>query len=128
MFVNCRWKLMMVGHFFFVLTNVFSLELETKLYYFFITIISENTPVQMGCSMIRKWILKYMTIYELWNSIVFLNFKTSLAIVPHPERHYDTLRTKIDMWLIPYNNFWNCWIYIFPEVLHFSMAFIKCVF
>ena len=29
------------------------------------------------------------------------NFKTSLVIAVHPKRHYDALRTKIDMWLTP---------------------------
>ena len=45
-----------------------------------------------------------MTIYELSNSIIFLNFKTSLAIPSpyHPKCHNEALRKKIDMWLTPY--------------------------
>ena len=41
--------------------------------------------------------------YELSNSINFRNFKTSLVTAPPTthERHYDALRTKIDMWLTP---------------------------
>ena len=51
----------------------------------------------------HRWLNKYtihwqfMTIYELWNPIIFQNFKISLVIAPStPECHYDTLRTKID--------------------------------
>ena len=59
----------------------------------------------------HQWLNKYtihwqlMTIHELWNLIIFLNFKTSLVIAPpplprpQPQRYYDALRTKIDMWL-----------------------------
>ena len=52
---------------------------------------------------------QFITTYELWNSIIFLNFKASLVIAPAPppspppspsptQRHYPALRTKIDMW------------------------------
>ena len=43
--------------------------------------------------------------FEVWNSIIFLSFKTSLLIAPLPtptlKRHYDALRTKINKWLTP---------------------------
>ena len=48
-----------------------------------------------------------MAIHELWNSLTFLNFNTSLVVVapppphPSPERHHDALPTKIDMWRTP---------------------------
>ena len=58
---------------------------------------------------------QFITNYELWNSIIFLNFKASLviALAPSPspppppsptQRHYPALRTKIDMWP-PLTNF-----------------------
>ena len=58
---------------------------------------------------------QFITTYELWNSIIFLNFKASLVIAlapplsppppPSPtQRHYPALRTKIDMWP-PLTNF-----------------------
>ena len=55
-----------------------------------------------------------MTIYELLNSIIFLNFKTSLVIAPEtppppPQRHYNALRTKIDMWLTPNQAVFSIW-------------------
>ena len=46
-----------------------------------------------------------MTIYELWNSIIFLKFKTSLVITSPSlthQRHYHALRTEIDIWLTPF--------------------------
>ena len=60
-------------------------------------------------SLLVEWIpairnhLQFMVIHELWNSIIFLNFKTSLVIAPFPtpERQYDILRMKIDIWLTP---------------------------
>ena len=40
--------------------------------------------------------------HELSNSITFLNFETlSVIATPTRKRHYDALRTKIDMWLTP---------------------------
>ena len=60
-----------------------------------------------------RWLNQYTiywqltTIYELWNSIIVLNFKTSLVIAPltppprTPLRHYGASRMKIDMWLTP---------------------------
>ena len=59
----------------------------------------------------HRWLSKYrihwqfMTIHELWNSIISLNFKASLVIAPPPVRYYDVLRTKIDMWLTPNRSF-----------------------
>ena len=80
---------------FFVFTVVFLLELETRLYYLPITITTDISPAQMGCSRTRKWILWYMTTYELWNSITFLIFKMSLAITPNP---------RASLWRIAYEN------------------------
>ena len=46
---------------------------------------------------------QFMTIHELWNSIIFLSFKTSLVIAhPTPQCHYDALCRKIDMQLTPW--------------------------
>ena len=61
-------------------------------------------------SFFHRWLNKYtihwqfMTTHELWNSIIFVNSKTSLVIAPLPTRecHFDALRTKIDMKLTPY--------------------------
>ena len=59
-----------------------------------------------------------MIICELWTSIKFLNFKTSLVIAPllpwphSRERHYDALLTKIDMWITSEKWSKNAWQYL----------------
>ena len=52
---------------------MFPLEIETRLYCFSISITTDTSPAQTDCSRTKN---------ELWNSIAFLIFKTSLAIIP----------------------------------------------
>ena len=47
---NDNWTLLI----FFVFTTMFPLELETRLYYLSITIATDTSPPQMGCSRARK--------------------------------------------------------------------------
>ena len=50
---NNNWTFLI----FFAFSIMFPVELEIRLYYLFITITTDNSPAQMGCSMTRKWIL-----------------------------------------------------------------------
>ena len=47
---NDNWTFLI----FFVFTIVFPLELESRLYYLFITITTDTSPVQIGCRPTRK--------------------------------------------------------------------------
>ena len=78
-------------------------------------LVTNFVNIRWYLNMSYRWLHKYtthwqfMTVHELWNSIIFLNFKTSLVIaLPHPpttllicKRPYDALSTKIDMLFIP---------------------------
>ena len=56
-----------------------------------------------------KQVHNSLTVHDnLW-TLKFDNFSEFHNVIndssPSPERHYDALRTKIDMWLIPYSLF-----------------------
>ena len=90
---NNNWTFLI----FFAFAIMFPLELEIRLYYRFITITTDNLPAQMCCSRTRKWILRIHEgqFIEIWNSITFLIFKTSLAITSH---------SRTSLWRIAYEN------------------------
>ena len=55
---------------------------------------------ELGTLSIRDW--QFMTIHELWNSIIFLNFKTLLVIAPPsslpPTHTYTHTHTPASLW------------------------------
>ena len=85
---NVNWTFLI----FFVLTIVFPLELEIDC---IICLLLLRLMLHM-----HRWDGDVAG-HKLWNSIIFLILKTSLPIPPISKRHYDALRTKIDMWLKP---------------------------
>ena len=72
----------------------------------------------------HQWLSQLWCIDNSWQSVnlIFMSFKALLVIPfpPSPERYYDALRTKIDMWLSPkltnmivQNNALFCMVYKF---------------
>ena len=81
----------------------------------------------------HRWLNKYaihwqfMTIHELWNLINFSEFlnviRDSAPPISTLVRHYDTLRTKIDIWLTPYTNYFSC-----RKTISSASNFKRCLF
>ena len=87
---------------FSVFTIVFPLKLEIRLYCLSITllplILYLHRWVVLGHE--NEFCIKWQFMNFETQTIIFLIFKTSLAITPTPERH-DPLRSKTNMWIIP---------------------------